>query len=561
MISTSRPLLATRTERTIAVSRVMLAASSLLTVWLDPNLPGQYVSIAFTLHQIYVGYSVLLALLVWRRPTAGRLPLVTHIADILVFSLEYLMLGPLSPFFIYFIFVLFCAALRWDWRGTLATTLVVLAAYLFIAAFVGTLGSTPDQRRFTVRIVYLAMIGGLLVYLGQYETRLRAEIERLGRWPPLDTLDPKTALGRVLAHAAHIVGAGHVTAVWEVEDEPWVHVVSWSRDVLQMEKHGPEELLPLVPDALSQAAFLCTTALDDHAIVFVESSGTTTEWTGHPLNPPALRYVQGDGVASAPFLTDRVSGRVFLSDLSTADSELLSLTRVVAREVGTSLDQLEMSQQLREIAAREQRIRLARDLHDGVLQSLTGMRFELQGLATESLGDAPAVRNRLLALERALAIEQRELRLFIDELKPSPAPAANALMTRLQELRERVALEWKVPVTIRLNPPAVRLSDALEQAVPLMAHEAIVNALKYARPSRISIDINAVDGLLTMAVSDDGCGFPFRGRYEHATLVKLDIGPVSLRERAMSLGGQMTIDSTETGSRVEIAVPVGAGGA
>jgi signal transduction histidine kinase len=135
------------------------------------------------------------------------------------------------------------------------------------------------------------------------------------------------------------------------------------------------------------------------------------------------------------------------------------------------------------------------------------------------------------------------------------------LMTRLQELRERIALEWKVPVTIRLNPPAVHLSASLEQAVPLMAHEAIVNALKYARPSRISIDITAADDLLTMAVSDDGCGFPFRGRYEHATLVKLDIGPVSLRERAVSLGGQMTIDSTETGSRVEIAVPVGARGA
>jgi signal transduction histidine kinase len=561
MISSSRPLFASRTDRTIAVSRVMLAASSLLAVWLDPNVPAQYVALAFTLHQIYVGYSIVLALIMWSRPIGGRrLPMLTHVVDISVFSLEYLALGPSSPFFIYFIFALFCAALRWDWRGTLATTVVVLTSYLIIAALVGTLGSTPEQRRFTVRIVYLAMIGGLLVYLGQHETRLRAEIERLGRWPPLATLDPKTALGRVLAHAAHIVAAEHVTTVWEVEDEPWVHVVSWSSDALQMDKRGPEDFLPLVPEALSNAAFLCATTLDDQAVVFTETSGVTSEWTGLPIGAPLFAYITGQGLTSAPFHTDRVSGRVFLSGLRNADSELLSLTRVVAREVGASLDQLEMSEQLREIAAREQRIRLARDLHDGVLQSLTGMRFELQGIATESLADAPSVRARLLALERALAIEQRELRLFIDELKPSPVtPAENVMMTRLQELRERIALEWKVPVTVRLNPPAVRLSDSLEQAVPLMAHEAIVNALKYARPSRISIDIHEADGLLRMAVSDDGCGFPFRGRYEHATLVKLDIGPVSLRERAMSLGGQMTIDSTETGSRVEIALPVGAG--
>src|SRR5262249_20334079 len=111
MTSTSRTLFASRTERTIAVSRVMLAASSLLTVWLDPNVPAQFISKAFALHQIYVGYSLVLCFVIWNRPNAGRLPLLTHVADISVFSLEYLMLGPSSPFFIYFIFALFCAAL------------------------------------------------------------------------------------------------------------------------------------------------------------------------------------------------------------------------------------------------------------------------------------------------------------------------------------------------------------------------------------------------------------------------------------------------------------------
>jgi signal transduction histidine kinase len=57
-------------------------------------------------------------------------------------------------------------------------------------------------------------------------------------------------------------------------------------------------------------------------------------------------------------------------------------------------------------------------------------------------------------------------------------------------------------------------------------------------------------------VADDGHGFPFRGRYDHAALVEARLGPASLRDRAASLGGTLTIDSEGSGSRLEIALPL-----
>src|SRR5205085_8208785 len=113
------------------------------------------------------------------------------------------------------------------------------------------------------------------------------------------------------------------------------------------------------------------------------------------------------------------------------------------------------------------------------------------------------MRDRLLAIERALAIEQRELRMFIDDLKP-PAPlveGSGTLASRLDAMRERLALEWKVPVTVRVNPAQIVLPADLEQAVPLMTHEAIVNALKHAHASRISADVALSNGSLTIIVS------------------------------------------------------------
>jgi signal transduction histidine kinase len=113
-----------------------------------------------------------------------------------------------------------------------------------------------------------------------------------------------------------------------------------------------------------------------------------------------------------------------------------------------------------------------------------------------------------------------------------------------------------VPVTIRITPEPFAPSAEVQQAVPLMAHEAIVNAVKHARPTRIAVDVSVDGGRLRMVISDDGSGFPFRGRYAHDALVAMNLGPASLRERAASLGGEMSIESTAGGSKVEIAVPL-----
>jgi two-component system sensor histidine kinase DegS len=168
------------------------------------------------------------------------------------------------------------------------------------------------------------------------------------------------------------------------------------------------------------------------------------------------------------------------------------------------------------------------------------------------------VRDRLLAIERALAIEQRELRLFIAGLKPSDAFRSDdaTLVARLEALRSRIELEWKVPVTIRIayDPPA--LPEDVQQAVPLMVHEAVVNALKHAQPSRVTVTVDGEAGELRIVVADDGHGFAFRGAYDHAALRQTNAAPRSLLDRVTSLGGRMAIESTDSGSRVEIRLSV-----
>ena len=73
------------------------------------------------------------------------LPILTHSIDIIAFSLfQYLTLGPSSPFFVYFVFSMFCGAIRWGWRGSLATGAMVLFCYITMATSISYRVASPE---------------------------------------------------------------------------------------------------------------------------------------------------------------------------------------------------------------------------------------------------------------------------------------------------------------------------------------------------------------------------------------------------------------------------------
>ncbi len=550
----------------IAGTRIVLGASSLFAIWLDPAEPARFVAATYSAHVIYVTYAILLAAVMWNRTSLGRLPLATHLVDIVAFSFfQYLTLGPSSPLFVYFIFSLFCGALRWGWRGTLGTAVLVFSAYVGIGlSMIRTLGPAEfELNRFMIRAVYLAMVAALLVYLGQHEIRLRREIERLAEWPSPMGATAEQALQPVLAHAAATVNAGRALLVWDVADEPWTRLGLWTPAGIELTRHAPTEFDPLVPVEVDESTLLAAGRLTAGGEVLVARGGRTSVWRGLPLHPRLIERLGGVGLVSATFHSERTTGRVSFSDLAEASAELMALTQIVARQVGESLDQLYANEEARVVAVAEQRMQVARDLHDGVLQSLTGVRLKLQTIATDADVDAPArTRDQLLAIERAVAVEQRELRRFIDGLRPGPVPAAagdGSLRARLNAVRERLAGQWNIPIALRVLPETAVLPEPIEQALLLMVQEAVVNALRHGQPSRVSVDVMADRAAVHLVVTDDGRGFPFKGRYDQDALARQHTGPVSLRERAASLGGGLTIESSAAGARVEIAVPLPAG--
>ena len=347
-----------------------------------------------------------------------------------------------------------------------------------------------------------------------------AILKKVSDWPLTIGPDMGASVRRMLEHAAGIVGARGAAVAWETDDEPWVYIAATTE-----------------PDVITK-----------------KDASTLGEWQDDAAPPEIAGRFGDQAPVSVRFHTEQLSGRIFFSGGDSAAADAPPIIALVAREIGTSLSQLHLTDRVRHLAIREDRLRVSRDLHDGVLQALTGIRLELQDMASD---ESPAT-DRLVALERALAIEQRELRLFIDDLKPGAGGPGSSgpIRTRLEEMRETFASEWKIPIALHVDPADVTLPQSIEQGVRLLIHEAVSNALKHARATQVSIDVQATPSGLTIAVADNGRGFAFRGRVEHEELAGAHVGPVSLRERVAAFNGRLAVESTATGSRVEIAIPI-----
>jgi signal transduction histidine kinase len=391
------------------------------------------------------------------------------------------------------------------------------------------------------------------------ESRAALEtLQKVGGWPVFVDVSIAGAASKLLAHAASVVQCERAIVLWEADDELWAYLATSAGAEGGVVKYPPGEMAPAVPKELEKATFVSSDPVGASMHVAVSTAGASSEWRGEPVAAPIAAWLQGAGLASAPFEVERLSGRMFFSGLKDPTLDLVPLLEVVAHEVGNSLERLHLHDRLQRLVVREARIQVARDLHDGVLQSLTGIRLRLQALA-DSADAAEAIRGSLLGVERAIAAEQRELRMFIEELKPMARreTASGAVLTSLQELRGRLALEWSTPIAIRVTPEDLAIPRASDQALRLLVREAIVNALKHAEPTRVSVDVTAVPGSrLQIVVADDGRGFPFHGRVEHDEFVATRGGPVSLRERLVSVGGSLAIESTGSGSRIEMTVPL-----
>ncbi len=206
----------------------------------------------------------------------------------------------------------------------------------------------------------------------------------------------------------------------------------------------------------------------------------------------------------------------------------------------------ETSGQLRESI--ELRNRLARDLHDGVIQAIYAAGIGLEGVRTVLRGNPDEADRRLAASQQALNSTIRDVRAFINGLESETVqsrPFAQTLATLV------ATMQAVQPGNIRFDVDeavARRISSNQEMQLLHILRESLSNALRHADHSTITLTLRAgrADEAV-LAITDDGCGF------EPAAAAGHGRGLINLGIRARELGGTLEIDSAPgKGTRIAL---------
>jgi signal transduction histidine kinase len=430
-------------------------------------------------------------------------------------------------------------------------------------AFVAQAVETLQKARAPAEFITLALLMGVMTVfvglVGAYEDWRGGQLARLAAWAGPDPNRPLVLPSAMLEQTALVLEAPRTLLVWEEAEEPFTEFALWSNGQVERFHEAPGTFGEVVAERVRDTGFFCRNLTARLPVTFLRSGSGLVSWTGMPVDPRFRERFSIRALAVWPLRGEEFRGWLFCLDKPGFSLQDLTVGDVVADLTAARLSQAYLVRTMRETAVSTERLRLARDLHDGVLQTLTGAALQLQTARRLMTSDLPAAEDRLSQVQRIIAAGQNDLRFFIQQLGPRRSNESSGpvdLKGRVGELADRVRRQWGVPVTVATEPDQLRVPDRLVNDVFLLIHEALVNAARHAKASSLQLALLREPQHLSIAVADDGQGFPFQGRFTLEDLARDQRGPRTLRERVTALGGSMVLETGPGGSRVRLVVPL-----
>ncbi|HET9441975.1 MAG TPA: GAF domain-containing protein [Acidimicrobiales bacterium] len=271
---------------------------------------------------------------------------------------------------------------------------------------------------------------------------------------------------------------------------------------------------------------------------------------GFPPHHPVMRSFLGVPIR----VRNEVFGNLYLAEKTTApEFSEVDEERVVALAgaAAVAIENARLHARVQELALLADRERIARDLHDTVIQRLFATGLSLQGTARLIQADPDLVQARIEAAVDDIDVTVRHIRSAIFGLASTPVSAAGGLRERtLSLLREAVGALGFEPRIVFEGPVDAGVSDAAAADLLASLREALTNVARHAGAMRVDVAL-VVDDDVRLQVVDDGPGVPAEtGPEGH--------GIANMRARAERHGGRLDIGPRPApggGTRVEWRIP------
>ena len=203
---------------------------------------------------------------------------------------------------------------------------------------------------------------------------------------------------------------------------------------------------------------------------------------------------------------------------------------------------------LEKLATSRERNRLARELHDTLAHTLSGLSVQLEAVDAYWVVDPKTSRS---LLDQSLSVAHtglEETRRALKALRASPLDDLGLTLALTSMVKETTANSGLILELAAMTEIPV-LSPDVEQCIYRVAQEAVTNVVKHAGAKNLTVRLESKDGKLVLTVQDDGVGFDPEKKNDSA-----GYGLLGMKERAQLAGADLSIKSVPTGTIVELTV-------
>jgi signal transduction histidine kinase len=548
-------------ERLRSVLRVAIAVSALLIYFGDASEHPARRPLAQAVLFVFLGYAVLMYLVAVRRERYVSAAVAPWIDLTWVTLLIGVSEGTSSIFYPLYLFPILYASFGGGFRRGMVVVLAAVASFAVVGATTAPRGPAFELNAFVTRPLYLLLLGYMTAAWGAHEVRSRARLALLRDVTSLSNprFGIERTVGRFLEAVRRFYDADSCLLV--VAEQQPAHC--WMRTAT---REGSDDARPVtLPPEMAKVLLPEPPDAELHILVrrrrrWFRPGPLELERfdaAGSPVprrdpDVPALlaNTLDAASLLSIPFRYHASAvGRVHIVRRSARsfDRSELDFVRHLLDQVLPVLENIRLVDRLASDAAEEERRRIARDLHDSVIQPYLGLRLGLSAAQTAitagRVGEGSAHVARLVELADG---EIQTLRRYVRGLREGESGSGGGLLDEgVRRFCSRFSEATGIRVEVASEGGPVR-NDRLAAEVFQMVAEALSNVRRHTSAANAEVRIRSVEDRLHLSVTNDGAG-----------LADPEFFPRSLGERATALGGGVHVERPADGTTVvHVEIPL-----
>ena len=533
--------------RMITPIRLVLAAAALLIIYIDPSQPDRLVGLTYSL---LIGYTVFSAIILLLSIVAPRfLPMVVlpWLDMIWYVALISASSGTSSIFFLFFFFPILVSSFCWGFASGLRVTVVSAILFVIVGYF-----TAPELHfelnRFLLRSVTLLFLGYMIARWGGSEIEMKRRLKLLKDVTNL--ANPRFGIDRTICLGLNrlrsFYDAQACILIYRFDAEPGYQLmrVDGGRAESGVPSQVTDELAELLLSPMPNIAVMRATQGSAPLLYEIGSSKIwrdTSQNLGSVLNSLGAKHFTSVPVS----YRGNFIGRLYVVDgarrrISQSDVEFLLH---LIEHLSPLLDNIRLLDRLASEAAEQERKKLARDIHDSVIQPYIGLQLGLAAVRQKLLANDASALKDVNELCEVANDEVRGLRNYLGELKAAEA-RQGVLFPAVRRFAANYSAATGVSVQI-LGEEQLQLNDRLAAEAFQMIAEALSNIRRHtsAQNAEVKITCDQRDLILNISneITDGIDATSFR--------------PKSISERAGALGGRAEVYA-DNANRTVVAIRI-----